>query len=120
MYYGLLWNNGESWVIQFFLYSNSLQRFLFHEKRDELKNSNVAVQEKKMFPEKSRKPMIRLYCFPGAADNYMCLGKMAHSAGDIFWGLAFFVSSKVLKLEKEGTNLRRCWRHYEKGMVPQS
>ena len=37
------------------------------------------LEAKKQFPEKSRKPMIRLYCFPGAADNYMSHG-MATSA----------------------------------------
>lgn len=35
---------------------------------------------KKQFPEKSRKPMIRLYCFPGAADNYMLWLELATSA----------------------------------------
>lgn len=102
---------------------NSLQHFLL--KRDKL-NSNVTVQEKKMFPEKSRKPMIRLYCFPGAADNYMCLIWDAHSAGDIFlslaskkfWMVDFHVRLSIWK--KEGTKLRRCWRNYEKGMGPQS
>eukprot|EP00933_Yihiella_yeosuensis_P061525 TRINITY_DN64359_c0_g1_i1.p1 TRINITY_DN64359_c0_g1~~TRINITY_DN64359_c0_g1_i1.p1 ORF type:complete len:496 (+),score=87.51 TRINITY_DN64359_c0_g1_i1:2-1489(+) len=35
---------------------------------------------KKNFPEKARTPMIRLYCFPGAADNYMLWLEFATSA----------------------------------------
>lgn len=73
---------------QFFRYSNSLQCFL--EKRDKL-NSHITVQEKKMFPEKSRKPMIRLYCFPGAADNYMCL---IWEYGSQRWWFFFSLASK--------------------------
>eukprot|EP00931_Biecheleriopsis_adriatica_P007652 TRINITY_DN108923_c0_g1_i1.p1 TRINITY_DN108923_c0_g1~~TRINITY_DN108923_c0_g1_i1.p1 ORF type:complete len:420 (-),score=88.31 TRINITY_DN108923_c0_g1_i1:77-1294(-) len=37
-------------------------------------------KSKKAFPEKSRRPMIRLYCFPGAADNYMLWLRIATSA----------------------------------------
>ncbi|CAJ1447948.1 unnamed protein product [Effrenium voratum] len=37
-------------------------------------------KDKKRFPERSRKPMIRLYCFPGAADNYMLWLELATSA----------------------------------------
>ncbi|CAE7488574.1 NOP14 [Symbiodinium pilosum] len=40
----------------------------------------VPDKAKKLFPEKSRKPMIRLYCFPGAADNYMLWLELATSA----------------------------------------
>lgn len=42
----------------------------------------VPEKAKKAFPEKSRRPMIRLYCFPGAADNYMLWLQIATSAPD--------------------------------------
>jgi ribosomal protein L33 len=41
------------------------------------------LDAKKQFPENSRKPMIRLYCFPAAADNYMSHGNLSAQAPKI-------------------------------------